>query len=78
MMYDSELGCGVLTDFDLSILQWEPRVIGTDRTGTIPFMALDLLTAEYWSGLVKRYYYHELESFTWVLPYVCLCYQNGQ
>lgn len=25
------LKCGVLTDLDLSILQWEPRIIGTDR-----------------------------------------------
>ncbi|KAF8808814.1 hypothetical protein BYT27DRAFT_7095882 [Phlegmacium glaucopus] len=77
MMYDPDLKCGVLTDFDLSILQWEPRVIGTDRTGTIPFMATDLLTDAYWRGLIKRLYRHELEAFIWILPYTFLLYNNG-
>jgi hypothetical protein len=44
MMCDPDLKCGVLTDFDLFILQWEPRVIETDRTDTIPCMAIDQLT----------------------------------
>ncbi|KAF8881281.1 hypothetical protein CPB84DRAFT_1687298, partial [Gymnopilus junonius] len=70
LMYDEETGCGVLTDFDLSLLQWEPRVFGTDRTGTIPFMALHLLQKGYWTGHEERYYHHELESFVWILPYV--------
>ncbi|KAF8881282.1 hypothetical protein CPB84DRAFT_1791916, partial [Gymnopilus junonius] len=39
LMYDEDNGCGILTDFDLSLLQWEPRIFGTDRMGTIPFMA---------------------------------------
>jgi hypothetical protein len=78
MMYDSELECGVLTDFDSSILQWEPRIIGTDRTGTIPFMAIDILTDGYWQGLTKRYHRHELESFFWILVFVCLLYQGGK
>ena len=30
MMYDLDLKCSVLTDFDLSLLQWEPSIIGTD------------------------------------------------
>jgi Fungal protein kinase len=64
MIYGPESKCGVLTDFDLSLLQWEPRVFGT------PFMAIDLLTDEYWEGTIKRYYHHELESFIWVI--VCL------
>ncbi|KAF8898272.1 hypothetical protein CPB84DRAFT_1780781 [Gymnopilus junonius] len=78
LMYDEETGCGVLTDFDLSLLQWEPRVFGTDRTGTIPFMALDLLKEQYWDGRRERYYHHELESFIWILPYVFLQYQDGK
>ena len=41
-----DLKCGVLTDFDLFILQWELRVIGTDRTVTIPCMAIDQLTCQ--------------------------------
>ena len=77
-MYDEETECGVLTDFDLSLLQWEPRVFGTDRTGTIPFMALDLLTPRYWDGKFKRYYHHELEAFIWILCYVFLLYQNSE
>ena len=77
MMYDPDLKCGVLTDFDLSILQWEPRVIGTDRTGTVPFMAIDLLSEAYWRGLMKRLYRHELEAFIWVLPFTFLLYQDG-
>ena len=78
MMYDPESGCGVLTDFDLSLLQWEPRVIGTDRTGTVPFMAVGLLNDKYWNGTIKRYYHHELESFIWVVLFVFLLYQGGQ
>ena len=76
MMYDPESKCGVLTDFDLSLR--EPRVSGTDRTGTVPFMAIDLLTDEYWEGTIKRYYYHELESFIWVIVFVFLLYQDGK
>ncbi|KAF8881295.1 hypothetical protein CPB84DRAFT_1735245 [Gymnopilus junonius] len=78
LMYDEETGCGVLTDFDLSLLQWEPRVFGTDRTGTIPFMALHLLQKAYWNEGGERYYHHELESFVWILPYVFLLYQNSK
>ena len=78
MMYDSEGECRVLTDFDLSLLQWEPRVLGTDRTGTVPFMAIELLTDEYWKGTIKRYYHHELESFIWVIVFVFLLYQDGK
>jgi len=77
MMYDPDLNCGVLTDFDLSLLQWECRVIGTDRTGTVPFMATDLLTEAYWRGFIKRFYRHELEAFIWVLPFTFLLYQDG-
>ncbi|KAF8808810.1 hypothetical protein BYT27DRAFT_7061442, partial [Phlegmacium glaucopus] len=77
MMYDPDLKCGVLTDFDLSIFQWEPSVIGTDPTGTIPFMAIDLLTEAYWQGLTKRLYRHELEAFIWILPYTFLLYKDG-
>lgn len=77
-MYDPDKKCGVLTDFDLSLLQWEPRILGTDRTGTIPFMALKLLSDQHWNGSIKRYHYHELESFIWILPYVILSYQDGK
>ncbi|PPQ90091.1 hypothetical protein CVT25_012255 [Psilocybe cyanescens] len=77
IMYDPETKCGVLSDFDLSLLQWETCVVGTDRTGTIPFMAFDLLTQGYWEGKIQRFYHHELESFIWILAYVCLLYDKG-
>jgi len=77
MMYDPDEQCGVFTDFDLSPLQWEPRVFGTDRTGTIPFMAIEVSTKSYWDRRIPRLYYHELESFIWILPYVFLLYEAG-
>uniref|UniRef100_A0A8H7XYE1 Fungal-type protein kinase domain-containing protein n=1 Tax=Psilocybe cubensis TaxID=181762 RepID=A0A8H7XYE1_PSICU len=77
IMYDPVDKCGVLSDFDLSLLQWEPRVIGTDRTGTVPFMAIELLSKKYWEGKIQRFYHHELESFIWILAYVCLLYDRG-
>ncbi|KAH9478326.1 hypothetical protein JR316_0008779 [Psilocybe cubensis] len=76
-MYDPDENCGVLSDFDLSLLQWELRVIGTDRTGTVPFMAIELLSKKYWEGKIHRFYHHELESFIWILAYVCLLYDRG-
>ena len=77
-MYHPIRKCGVLTDFDLSIIAWRERVLGTDRTGTIPFMALELLCPEYWEGKITRQYYHELEAFIWMLPFVFLAYDNGK
>ena len=69
-MYNVKLHCGVLCDYDLSISQRQPRMPGTDRTGTIPFMAIQLLTDEYWNGSMERLYQHELEAFIWILPFV--------
>ena len=77
-MYNDKLHCGVLCDYDLSISRQRPRVPGTDRTGTIPFMAVELLTKEYWNGSIERLYRHELEAFIWILPFVFLRYQNGK
>jgi hypothetical protein len=34
---------GVLNDYDLSILPDKMRTLGTERTGTWPFMALEML-----------------------------------
>ena len=76
-MYSTEHQCAVLGDYDLAILLGIPRVRGTDRTGTVTFMAIDLLAEEYWNGLIKRQYHHELEAFVWVLPFVFFRYQGG-
>ncbi|KAG2132093.1 hypothetical protein DEU56DRAFT_902391 [Suillus clintonianus] len=66
---------GVFNDFDLSWAQDTPS--GQERTGTVPFMVLDLLTQEAIEGQVKHLYQHDAESFIWVLVYVCLCYERG-
>ncbi|EPT00435.1 hypothetical protein FOMPIDRAFT_88391 [Fomitopsis schrenkii] len=51
---------------------------GTERTGNIAFMALDLLTSEYWEGNVERLYRHDLEGFVWVVAaYAWLYDENG-
>ncbi|KDQ24096.1 hypothetical protein PLEOSDRAFT_1059239 [Pleurotus ostreatus PC15] len=72
VMCHPETRRGVLTDFDLSILQWEERIPGCDRTGTVPFMAFELLDDAYWNGDIVRYYHHEMEAFIWCLPFMCL------
>ena len=72
-------GTGVLNDFDLARLITSdilyPR--GFDRTGTKPFLALDLLTDGAQDGKVERLYRHDLESFLWVLMWIAACYDSG-
>ena len=58
VMYDQGLKCGVLIDYDLSISRQQP---GTDA-GTIPFMAMELLTDEYWNGEIVRLYRHGFDA----------------
>jgi len=41
-------------------------------------MLLDLLVPEAIAGQVKHVYYHDAESFIWVLTWVCLRYDNGR
>ena len=59
---------GVVNDFDLAT--WVGHsTTNNDRTGTIPFMATDLLDG----GLedrIPRLYRHDLESFSWILAYI--------
>jgi hypothetical protein len=60
---------GVLNDFDLvRCAKLQPISRNHDRTGTIPFMALELLTDNYWCGRLEREYRHDQESFIWILP----------
>ena len=56
---------GILNDFDLAKLANQAGATGQDNTGTLPFMALDLLKGE-----IARRYRHDAESFAWCL--VCL------
>ena len=69
-MWDDRRKVGVLNDFDLARFADQTGASGQDNTGTLPFMALDLLS-EYLRGEVTRRYRHEAESFTWSL--ICLC-----
>ncbi|KAG2337094.1 hypothetical protein BDR05DRAFT_805008 [Suillus weaverae] len=78
MIYKTLAGryIGVLNDFDLSSTRDTPS--GQERTGTVPFMALDLLTKEGIEGKVKHLYQHDAESFIWVLTWICLRYGEGE
>ncbi|KAG2136114.1 uncharacterized protein EDB93DRAFT_1169954 [Suillus bovinus] len=68
---------GVLNDYDLS---WRKKdsPSGVKRTGAVPFMAIDLLVPEDTMGKVKRAYAHDVESFIWVLVWICLRYEDGK
>ncbi|KAG2104721.1 uncharacterized protein F5147DRAFT_263040 [Suillus discolor] len=68
---------GVLNDYDLSSLADDPGPRGNERTGTVPFMAVDLLTEEGQQGKVKHLYRHDLESFMWCFAWISLRYENG-
>lgn len=69
---------GVLNDYDLSSLATALGPQGNERTGTIPFMALDLLSKKGQRGEVKHLYRHDLESFIWVLVWVSFRYKDGR
>jgi hypothetical protein len=74
LMVDPIMKCGVLNDWDLSCMNSEGNQghAGGERTGTIPFMAIDLLYDDYWQGKVARLYRHDLKGLIWVLPWVFL------
>ncbi|KAG2062874.1 hypothetical protein BDR04DRAFT_946288, partial [Suillus decipiens] len=60
---------GVLNDYDLSSFKRDgPR--GLERTGTVPFMAANLLTPAAIAGKVEHVYAHDAESLIWVLTWV--------
>lgn len=65
---------GVVNDFDLATLAGCERKFGDERTGTIPFMAMELLQKEGQGGTLLHRYGHEIESFIWVFLWVsCQC-----
>ena len=73
-MYDKDLKSGVLVDYDFSTSR---RQLSVSRSGTIPFMALDLLLDDP-KLEVERQYRHELEAFFWILSFVFMRYHNGK
>ncbi|KAG2340740.1 hypothetical protein BDR05DRAFT_966616 [Suillus weaverae] len=68
---------GVLNDYDLSSLANVQGPQGNERTGTVPFMARELLTEDGQRGKVKHLYRHDLESFMWVFAWISLRYRQG-
>jgi hypothetical protein len=78
LMYDKASGRGILNDYDLAHLNGRTRPSGAERTGTMPFMALELLSEKAWNGHVERLYRHDCESFAWVLLWICCRYDDGE
>ncbi|KZS99784.1 uncharacterized protein LAESUDRAFT_732882 [Laetiporus sulphureus 93-53] len=69
MLYDPVTQKGVLNVCNLVYLDDRSQAIGQERTGTVPFMAMDLLSREYFRGEIARLYRHDFESFLWILLY---------
>ncbi|KAG1901759.1 uncharacterized protein F5891DRAFT_891347, partial [Suillus fuscotomentosus] len=67
---------GVLNDYDLSSFKRDGPM-GLERTGTVPFMAVNLLTPHAMAGKVEHVYAHDAESLIWVLTWVSLRYEGG-
>ncbi|KAK7680253.1 hypothetical protein QCA50_016762 [Cerrena zonata] len=83
LMVDPHIKKGILNDFDLATVAHNDTVDalplnGNDRTGTMVFMALDLLDEKALQGKTPRLYRHDLESFCWVLLWICYCYDGGK
>ncbi|KAI5832627.1 hypothetical protein K523DRAFT_234840 [Schizophyllum commune Tattone D] len=71
--------CAVLNDWDLALDAHEPRThTGFETTGTIPFMAIDLLQPKALKGQVRHLYRHDLEAFVWILVWVVCCFHEGK
>ena len=88
LMYDRDEKrrvIGVLNDFDLSIVSSLAEEFGTERTGTVPFMAIDLmersdkplvhLYGEFLSSCFSQQYLtmiveYDVESFIYVLLWI--------
>jgi hypothetical protein len=68
---------GVLIDFDLAVLSGSQST-NTERTGTMVFMALDLLASIAVDTYQLHLYRHDVESFLWVAIWVCGTYEGGK
>ncbi|KZT08871.1 uncharacterized protein LAESUDRAFT_723193 [Laetiporus sulphureus 93-53] len=71
LLYDPITRKGVLNVFDLAGIRLDSKkqATGQERIGTIPFMAIDLLSSKYFHGEIVRLYRHDFESFLWILAY---------
>ena len=63
----------VLNDFDLTVIADVKSTLSKQRTGTKPFMAIDLL----WPDPPVHMYRHDLESMFYILIWTTLHFHNG-
>ena len=68
---------GVLNDFDLATLKGT-KSANTERTGTMIFMALDMLSSVIADTHPVHLYRYDAESFLWVAIWVCGTYEDGK
>jgi len=65
--------CGVLIDFDSAyVIESSGNTGRGKRTGTIPFMALELLADMHLNNNQPHLYRHDVESFIWTFAFVLL------
>jgi len=69
---------GVLNDCDLTSVVSSPGRLGNERTGTIPFVAIELLRPDGQAGEVEHIYRHDMESLIWVFVWLCFQYKDGK
>jgi serine/threonine protein kinase len=76
LMWDPEEDCGILNDFDLAKLVKEMQCgpSAKHKTGTLPFLALDLLHS--WNS--QHLFQHDFESFLYVIMWIVARYENGE
>ena len=77
-MWDDERKAGVPNNFDLARFADQTGASRQDNTGTLPFMAPDLLSKKGLRREIPRLYRHEAESFAWVLTYLYLATVEGE
>jgi len=68
---------GYLIDFDLASLA-ERESENLDRTGTMPFMALELLDSVARKAPIIHAYEHDAEAVCWVVLWLGVQYEGGK
>ncbi|KAH9855852.1 hypothetical protein C2E23DRAFT_554052 [Lenzites betulinus] len=70
---------GVVNDWDFACDTQDLQThTGLELTGTMPFMAIELLTNAAFRGEVRHMYRHDLESVFWILIWVVSCIEDGK
>ncbi|KZP30570.1 hypothetical protein FIBSPDRAFT_1038219 [Athelia psychrophila] len=71
LMWDPVEKSGVLNDYDLSRMNRIAHNLNLERTGTIPFLSLDLLenNTNFRQGSVEPIYKHDCDSLKWAFLY---------